>query len=161
VRRRTLLAVLAVLIAGAVYAVSAGAFVGEYDRATVVVEDEADDRLATVDARVADTTYKRYVGLSATDSLGPDEGMLFVHETSGTHAYVMRDMAFPLDIVFVAANGTITTIHEAPAESRPYTRYEGQGLYVLEVRQGYTADHGIEVGDRVRIEGLDGGDGTD
>jgi uncharacterized membrane protein (UPF0127 family) len=132
---------------------------GEYERTSVTAVDDADGAtLATVDVRVADTFQKRYTGLSDTDSLGPNEGMLFVHDEAGEHAYVMRDMAFPLDIVFVAADGTITTIHHAPLPSEgtgdsELTRYRGEGKYVLEVAYGYTNRTGIETGDRVEIAG--------
>ena len=123
---------------------------------TVAVDDEDGTTLGTVQVRVADTFRERYTGLSNTESLGPNEGMLFVHDEEGEHAYVMRDMAFPIDIVFVDANRTITAIHHAETESRPYTRYRGTGKYVLEVPYGWTTDHGVEVGDRVRIQWANG-----
>ncbi|GAB3415071.1 hypothetical protein GCM10027435_10760 [Haloparvum alkalitolerans] len=125
-----------------------------YEEATVTVtDDDSGATLATVDARVADGPVKQYVGLSATESLDPDEGMLFVHDESAERAYVMREMAFAIDILFVSADGAVTEIHRgAEPEEPPYTRYEGEGLYVLEVRAGYADERGIEVGDEVRIE---------
>jgi len=138
---------------------------GEYDRTTVGITDESGDHLGTVDVRVADTATKRAIGLSRTDALGPDEGMLFVHEAEGRHRYVMRDMAFGLDIVFVDANGTITEIHHAdPAgpitPELLLTRYAGEGRYVLEVTRGWTNETGVEVGDRVDVTGALDGDGA-
>jgi uncharacterized membrane protein (UPF0127 family) len=65
----------------------------------------------------------------------------------------MRDMAFPLDMVFVDADGTITAIHHAPVESDgDLTQYSGRAKYVLEVPMGYTNRTGVDVGDRMRIE---------
>jgi uncharacterized membrane protein (UPF0127 family) len=82
--------------------------------------------------------------------------MLFVHDAAGEHTYVMREMSFGIDIVFIAPNGTITTIHEAPEpgpnEDGNAQRYPGQGQYVLEVNRGWMADHGVEVGDEVQFE---------
>ena len=125
-----------------------------YDRATVTLLDENDATLATVDARVADTTRKRYVGLSATDSLESGEGMLFVHDEEDRYTYVMRGMDFPIDIVFVGTNGTITTVHHAPLpDDGGDARHPGVGKYVLEVPYGYTNETGVEPGDRVEIEG--------
>ncbi|MFC6975151.1 DUF192 domain-containing protein [Halomicroarcula sp. GCM10025709] len=122
---------------------------------TVAVrQSDAGPTLATVEVRIADTTTKRYVGLSETDELGPDEGMLFVHDEADTHAYVMRNMSFPLDIIFVDADGTITTIHHAslpPPGDETLRRYEGRGKYVLEVNRGWTNRTGVEVGDRVEL----------
>ncbi|MFU1779880.1 DUF192 domain-containing protein [Haloarcula japonica] len=124
---------------------------------TVAVrEDAAGEPLGTVEVRIAQTFNQRYVGLSETESLGPDEGMLFVHDEAGEHTYVMRNMSFPLDIIFIDANGTITTIHHAPVppegtSDNDLTRYEGRGKYVLEVNRGWTNRTGVSVGDRVEL----------
>ncbi|MFB6178408.1 MAG: DUF192 domain-containing protein [Halorientalis sp.] len=129
----------------------------DYQTATVTLQDQNGTTLSTVAVRIADTRRKRYVGLSDTESLGENEGMLFVHPSESHHAYVMRDMAFPLDIVFVDANGTITRIHHAELESNAsnsaLTNYEGTGKYVLEVNHGFTNRTGVDVGDRVVIPG--------
>jgi hypothetical protein len=132
-----------------------------YERTTVAVYDEDGTRLGRVDARVADTWRERYVGLSATDRLAPDEGMLFTFEASSDRTFVMRGMDFGIDIVYVASDGTITSIHHAPEPPEGTDgsdqRYPGTGQYVLEVNRGWTTDHGVEVGDRVVIgAGADG-----
>jgi uncharacterized membrane protein (UPF0127 family) len=128
-----------------------------YEHATVTVSDaETGERLGTVEAAVADGWRTRYVGLSNTDALPEDRGMLFVHDDADRRTYVMRSMDFGLDIVFVAPNGTITAIHEAPApgpdEDGSEQQYAGQGTYVLEVNLGWTAERGVEAGDEVTVE---------
>lgn len=125
-----------------------------YDRTTVIVVDANGTRLGQIDARVADTFRKRYTGLSDTSSLAADEGMVFVYDDEATRTFVMREMAFPLDIVFVGANGTITTIHHAPVppagtRESDLTPYKGTGKYVLEVNRNWTTEHGVEEGDIV------------
>jgi uncharacterized membrane protein (UPF0127 family) len=152
-------AVLVALVASGAVAVppaplvlgSGDASAADGDRLTVTILASDGTRLAAVDARVADDRSERYVGLSTTDALGPDEGMLFVFESEGSRAFVMRNMSFPLDIVFVGADHRITAIREAPVEDPPYRRYRGRAKWVLEVDRGYTDRHGIAVGDRVRI----------
>jgi uncharacterized membrane protein (UPF0127 family) len=127
----------------------------DYETTTVDLVDENGTRLATVDVWIADSWPKRYTGLSDTSALRDGQGMLFVHDSEGTHGYVMRDMDFPLDMVFVAADGTITTIHHAPlpaGDGGGLRTYEGRAKYVLEVPMGYTNETGVEVGDRVVIE---------
>lgn len=151
--RAVILAIVAsVVLAGAIVTLAIAPDViapGEdaYDRTTVIVEDGG----PSVDVQVADTPRMRYVGLSATEELPPGEGMLFVHTTEDTQTYVMRGMEFPIDIVFIGADGEVTTIHHAPADSDE--RYTGHAKYVLEVGLHETDRVGIEVGDRVRIEG--------
>jgi hypothetical protein len=123
-----------------------------YDRTTVTFVDENGTELASVRVRVADTLMKRYTGLSNTDSLDDGEGMLFVHDSEGDHAYVMRDMDFPLDMIFVDASGTVTTVHHAPLPSGGgLKRYRGRAKYVVEVPMGYTNETGIEEGDRMVV----------
>jgi hypothetical protein len=162
---RQLLAVAAlfVLLTAGVVVVQSGVLAtvdppdeNDYDRTTVALVDASGERLAEIDARVADTPEKRYLGLSNTTSLGPREGMLFVHDSEGQYAYVMRDMAFPLDIVFVSSEGTVTTIHHAtlPPEGTSgseLTRYRGRGRYVLELPLGTANETGLDEGDRVVI----------
>ena len=128
---------------------------GTASRPQVQLRDANGTELGTVTVSVSDTSDERYTGLSDTERLNESEGMLFVYESSGRRAYVMRDMAFPLDILFVAADGTITTIHHAPTEpgvsNENLTRYPGEGQYVLEVNRGYTNRTGVTVGDTVAI----------
>ncbi|WP_254273204.1 DUF192 domain-containing protein [Haloarcula marina] len=123
---------------------------------TVAVRGNESQPLAAVEVRISDTFEQRYTGLSDTESLGPDEGMLFVHDEEGQYAYVMRDMDFPLDIIFIDANGTITTIHHAPlppegTSESELARYEGRGKYVLEVNRGWANRTGVSVGDTVTL----------
>lgn len=128
-----------------------------YEHTEVTVRDaETGETLGRVDAAVADTFSKRYVGLSDTESLADDQGMLFVHDGVAERTYVMRGMDFGLDIVFVDTNGTITSIHHAPApgpdENGNDQQYTGTGRYVLEVNRGWTDERGVEVGDRLVFE---------
>ena len=112
--------------------------------------------LGRVTVAIADNRSERITGLSDTERLNESEGMLFVYERPQRNAtYVMRDMDFPLDIIFISPNGTITTIHHAPTEpgvsDENLTPYPGDGQYVLEVNRGYANRTGLAVGDTVAI----------
>ena len=125
------------------------------DRADVRVLDDGGEPKATIDAEVADTPGERYTGLSNHDSLAPDEGMLFVHGSEDERTYVMRDMDFGIDILFIDADREITTIHSAPEpgpdEDGENQEYSGDAQWVLEVPIGYADENGIEPGDEVEI----------
>ncbi|MFB6114240.1 MAG: DUF192 domain-containing protein [Halodesulfurarchaeum sp.] len=121
--------------------------------ATITFVAENGTELGTVHARVADDPMERYTGLSETASLPENAGMLFVYPDDGKRTFVMRNMDFPLDIVFVGSDGQITAIHEAPVENDSnLIGYTGTAKWVLEVNRGYTDAHSIDVGDRVRIQ---------
>ncbi len=120
--------------------------------ATVTFTSPDGEGLGEVDAMVADSPAERYTGLSDTASLPEDGGMVFVYDAAGERTYVMRDMDFPLDIVFVDADGTITQIHHAPVENdSDLTRYSGRAKWVVEVNRGWTTEHDVSVGDTVSV----------
>jgi len=129
----------------------------EQPRVTVC-DRESGEPLGNVTVEVADTPEERYTGLSEHESLGDDEGMLFVYPDEGEHTYVMRSMDFPIDIVYVDASGRITEIHHAPteADNEDLTPYPGRGQYVLEVPYNWTVERGVEEGDVVVVEGVVG-----
>jgi uncharacterized membrane protein (UPF0127 family) len=128
---------------------------GPAERAQVTVRDENGTTLATVEVRIADTPTERYRGLSDAEKLPPGEGMLFVFPQEDERAFVMREMDFALDILFVGADRRVNAIRSAPTpppNASDLTRYRGQAKWVLEVPRGWAVRHGIEPGDRVRIE---------
>ena len=129
---------------------------GDYRHTTVtVVDGDSGEERGRLEAAVADTAAKRYVGLSETDRLPADRGMLFVHGDVDERTYVMRNMSFGLDVVFADADGTVTAIHEAPApgpgEDGADQRYTGRAKYVLEVNRGWTTEHAVDDGDRLEF----------
>lgn len=129
---------------------------GEYDRATVTITNNCSQELGTVDVRIAESRQQKIVGLSETPTLRNGSGMLFPYEESTEHTYVMRGMDYPLDIVFVGADGRINAIESAPApgpnEDGNDIQRTGTGKYVLEVPRGWMESHGIDVGHRVTID---------
>jgi len=52
---------------------------------------------------VADTDSHRFIGWSSRDNMNNFDGMLFVFKDYSYHTMVMRDMNFPLDIVWAVA----------------------------------------------------------
>ena len=130
-----------------------------YDEATVTFYAADGTELAVVDVNVSDTRKQRVQGLSGVERLPEDSGMLFVYDEEGRRTYVMREMEIPLDMIFVAANGSVTVVHEAPVppEDRDeLTPYRGTAQWVIEVPRGYAAEHDVGTGVRVHIEYDDG-----
>ncbi|MDQ2050800.1 DUF192 domain-containing protein [Natronolimnohabitans sp. A-GB9] len=121
-----------------------------------VVDGDTGDELAVVDVEVADTPSERYTGLSDHEDLPEGDGMLFVHSNEDERTYVMREMDFDIDIIFIDSDREITTIEHArapePGEDGEDLEYTGQAQYVLEVPRGYANETGMDVGDEVEIE---------
>jgi len=127
-----------------------------YETTEIGVVSEDGSELGAVTAAVADTRDLRVLGLSYTDSLPEDRGMLFVYGSVADRRFVMRRMDFGIDIVYADSEGTITDIHHAPEpapdEDGDDQVYPGRGQYVLEVNYGWTADRGVEAGDRLAFD---------
>ncbi|QLH76979.1 DUF192 domain-containing protein [Halosimplex rubrum] len=128
----------------------------DYETTGVRVTTPDGERLGSVTAAIADTYNLRVTGLSDTESLPEDWGMLFVYGSVGDRTYIMPDMDFGLDIVFADGEGAITEIHHAPEpgpnEDGADQEYPGRGQYVLEVNRGWTTERGVEVGDVLRFD---------
>ncbi|RQG93136.1 DUF192 domain-containing protein [Natrarchaeobius halalkaliphilus] len=126
------------------------------DRTTVTVLDDDGEPKATVEVEVADTLQERYTGLSDHDSLEAGHGMLFVHASEDDRTYVMREMDFDIDIVFIGGDRTVTSIENArapePGEDGEELRYSGRAQWVLEVPRGYANETEMAVGDDVAID---------
>ena len=130
----------------------------EYETTEVRAVTPDGDELGSVTAAIADTRDRRYLGLSDTEDLPEDRGMLFVYEEVDDRRFVMRDMDFGIDIVYADDEGVITGIHHAeqpdPGESgeEPEHQYPGRGQYVLEVVYEWTTEHDVSEGDRLAFD---------
>lgn len=143
-----LVAVLSVVAGGPQGGVDPASPSADAGTALTVVDDGTE--LGSIEATTADTYSEQVTGLSETASLAEDEGMVFVYEQTDERTFVMRNMSFPLDMLFVAGNGTITAIHHAAVDAEG--GFSGEARWVIEVNRGWATEHGVSVGDRV--EGL-------
>jgi len=112
-----------------------------------------------VDAEVADTAAKRKKGLSKRDSLPLNQGMLFVFEQSGMYGFWMKDMKFPIDIIWLDENKRIVDIvQNVPVEpgkkDSQLTIYkpDGDAKYVLEINAGLSQLNALQKGDQANFE---------
>ncbi len=112
----------------------------------------------TFSVEVASTTIEQTRGLSFRPSLGVDDGMLFVFGKGSVQTFWMKDMNFPLDMIWISGNtiAGVTTDIPAPASgTQPWdlTIYTSPLNVdkVLEVNSGTVAEYHIKVGDTVNI----------
>jgi len=110
----------------------------------------------TVKVEIADTQDEQTLGLSGRESLLDGHGMLFVFKELSEHMFWMKDMKFPIDIIWISENFKIVDIKEnATPESYPDVFLPTEkARYVLEVQAGFFASHRLKLGDKVRIDGL-------
>ncbi len=100
-----------------------------------------------------DTPTAREKGLSGRASLPEGRGLLFVFESPGSWGIWMKDMNFPIDIIWAREDGTIITIARSVSpDTYPTVFYptSPDALYVLEVNAGAAA--AVAEGNKLVVE---------
>lgn len=106
-----------------------------------------------IKVEVVDTIESRAQGLSGKSSLEEDEGMLFVFDIAGVYPFWMKDMNFPIDIIWMDENQKVIYIKKnATPESYPESFWPKENSkYVLEVSSMFTNKHNIKLGDKLEF----------
>jgi uncharacterized protein len=121
------------------------------DTATIKINDK------TFNVEVADSPEKWQKGLSGRDSLPKDQGMLFLFKTSEYHNFWMKDMKFPIDIIFINNDTVVSIVKDAkpPASNEanlPLYKPEAPIDTVLEINAKLSDEYEIKKGDKVEIK---------
>jgi uncharacterized protein len=108
---------------------------------------------------IPDSNEEKQIGLSKTESLRDDEGMLFLFDNPDFYPFWMKDMKIPIDIIYIRDN-KIVTIHEniqppddSAQELNIYTPSEVSDK-VLEIKAGLSKKYDFKIGDEVKYENL-------
>jgi hypothetical protein len=108
-----------------------------------------------LEVEVVDTKASRVLGLSGRPSMRDDEGMLFVFDEPGRYGFWMKDMLFPLDMVWINQNGVVVWIErnvtpESYKEKKTYIN-QSEASYVLEINAGQAEKFGLYMGSKIKI----------
>lgn len=92
-------------------------------------------------------------GLSGKNELMENEGMLFVFDKPGKYSFWMKDMSFPIDIVWFGEDMKVVYIKKN-ADPKLYPETYGpdtDAKYVLEVMAGFSDKNNLKVGDSLKF----------
>jgi len=106
-----------------------------------------------INLAIADTPAEQAQGLSHQKELDKNTGMLFVFLKKQVLSFWMKDMNFPLDIIWINDNKIVKIDKNLPPEGeKPKKIYSSEALidHVLEVGAGYCDEKNIKVGDEVK-----------
>ena len=144
--RRLLLAAPAALMTGSALAQSPDI---TFKKSSLVVVTGG--REIKFDVELALNDVERARGLMFREKLGPYEGMLFDFYREEPVGFWMKNTLIPLDMVFIAGDGTIRHIH---ANAKPHSTDTIPSEYpvraVLEINGGSARLLGIKAGDKVK-----------
>ena len=110
---------------------------------------------AKVELEIADTVGKQRQGLSGRGRLPASQGMYFPMGPPAIYTFWMKDMQFPLDILWIR-DGRVVDISEnvpypvgdhPPVSVQPKEPASG----VLEVNADFTETYGTKIGDAIDI----------
>lgn len=108
----------------------------------------------TFHAKIARSEKEKEIGLSNTLSLPQDQGMLFVFSKPDYYAFWMRNMHYPLDIIYIANKKIISIAENAstpsnPTQSLPVYKPSVPADTVLEISGGLSTKYHFAPGDSV------------
>ncbi len=107
-------------------------------------------------AEVAKTDKQKRIGLSKYNKIANNFGMLFLYQTEDYYSFWMKDMKFPIDIIFIR-NGKIDTIFknvdypkDKDIKLKKYVPDSPSDM-VFEINAGLTSKYNFKKGDGVKI----------
>jgi uncharacterized protein len=146
--RRLLLAAPAALVAGAGAACAQSAEI-TFKKSSLVVVTASREIRFEVELALNDSERSR--GLMYREKLGPYDGMLFDFHQDAPVSFWMKNTLIPLDMLFIAGDGTIKHIH---ANATPLSTDAIPSQFpvraVLEINGGSARLLGIKPGDKVK-----------
>jgi len=105
-------------------------------------------------SEVADSAAERAQGLMYRKELAENKGMLFVFEKEVLPGFWMKNMEFPLDIIWINQDKRIIGINTNALPCRDSCENivpPDKIKYALEVNAGFVEENQIKAGDRVDL----------
>lgn len=102
---------------------------------------------------LADTESLRTRGLSYREMLGKNQGMLFVFDKSDKYGIWMKEMRFPIDIIWLDSKMKVVDIIKnlAPETYPKIFKPQTDAKFVLEVNAGFSDENKIKIGSEMII----------
>jgi uncharacterized membrane protein (UPF0127 family) len=107
-------------------------------------------------AEIAGSSAKRERGLSGREKLPQDKGMLFIFEEEEIHPFWMKNMNFPLDIVWLDKDYKVVYLVEnvkpCDAGACQIIYPDQNAQYVLEINAGEAGKIGLKEGNMMILK---------
>jgi len=106
--------------------------------------------LYRIHAEVADTFASRMQGLMQRESMGANDGMLFIFDEHGDQCMWMKNTLIPLSVAFIADDGSIVNIEDMKPQTEDAHCAKKPVRFALEMNRGWFAAKGMGAGTRLR-----------
>lgn len=107
-------------------------------------------------AEIADTHEKRRQGLSGRDGIGDNQAMLFVFEQAGEYCFWMKDVDFPIDMLwFDSQKQLVYSQQSVDPDSYPTSFCPPEpAMYVLELASGRAEELNVSPETQLEVNNL-------
>jgi uncharacterized membrane protein (UPF0127 family) len=107
----------------------------------------------SIAAEVAKTAGQQEKGLGGRACIGDDQAMLFTFDKPGVYPFWMKDMKFPIDIVWISPQHKAVTIkpNVDPSTYPDNFKSSAPAQYVLELEAGQANKLGMKPGTTVNF----------
>jgi uncharacterized protein len=102
---------------------------------------------------LAISAQEKEKGLAYRDNIPDNHGMLFLFDHEQQYNFWMKDMRFPIDILWIRESTVLDITPNVPVANPPYSQYAPKYAVdkVLELKAGTVERYGITVGDKVKF----------
>ena len=103
-----------------------------------------------IQAEMAQTMNEQTIGLMYRQTMGVNEGMLFIYVNPHVRCFWMRNTLLPLTIAFIADDGSIVNLKDMQPETENSHCAAKPVRYALEMNQGWFEKRGLKAGFKLR-----------
>lgn len=103
-----------------------------------------------IHAELAADEASRMRGLMFRESLGPNQGMLFVFDEARTECMWMKNTLISLSVAFLDESARVINIAEMAPQTEDAHCATRPARYALEMERGWFAQRGVTPGTRIR-----------
>ena len=109
-----------------------------------------------IKVEIADSQIERQLGLSGRDTLADNTGLFFVFDKEDFYHIWMKDMNFPIDVMWMDSQGTVVNIKSniSPSTYPQTFTSDKPAKFILEMPAGWASRNIIKVGDKTDAQAL-------
>jgi len=104
---------------------------------------------------LATTPKDQEIGLAKFNSINSGQGMLFIFPKSRYYTFWMKNMKFPIDIIFISKDQIVDIFQNVPVATQvllPTYTTDSKADKVLEINAGLSKKYGFQKNDKVIIK---------
>jgi len=104
---------------------------------------------------LAKTEQEQAIGLAKFNKINKNQAMLFLFPKADYYSFWMKNMKFPIDIIFINGNRVVDVFKKVPVwpnDNLPVYTTDAKADKVLEINAGLSDKYKIKIGTEVRLE---------